>query len=110
MNYEDAENKCKEIGAHISSVDSPAENEFISSINLALESQYSALRLFIGLKLVGGKYVWADGEPYDYSNWDEAKPAGGCKEDFVVMIPARNGIWEWICKKCGVYGAICEIE
>ncbi len=77
------------------SIHSSEENEFIR--NYVEEQPSHSTRVWIGLKrniYDSHEFVWVDGSPVDYVNWnlDEPNNDGG-SERFVEMWIYVNGTW-----------------
>ncbi|KAK6113958.1 Lectin C-type domain family protein [Brugia pahangi] len=121
MNQTEAQNECKTYNAHLVSIDSEEENQFVS--DLSMKHPLSAMRIFIGLELHQTDDIneqhWLDGTTTDYTKWDYMKPdreRARPEHECVIMIPERHGVWSnWscadsCCAKHAIYGAICEID
>uniref|UniRef100_A0A914DFS3 C-type lectin domain-containing protein n=1 Tax=Acrobeloides nanus TaxID=290746 RepID=A0A914DFS3_9BILA len=79
LNSTDAENYCILNGAHLTSIHSPDENNFIADFartGMIFENGHEA-QVYIGLNTFtqAGVYKWTDGTQLDYVNWAGGTPS-----------------------------------
>ncbi|KAM5256468.1 brevican core protein [Ctenodactylus gundi] len=87
--WEEAETQCRIYGAHLASISTPEEQDFIN--NRYQEYQW------IGLndRTIEGDFLWSDGVPLLYENWNPGQPDSYflSGEDCVVMVWHDQGRW-----------------
>ncbi|XP_066218264.1 brevican core protein isoform X1 [Saccopteryx leptura] len=87
--WEEAETRCRMYGAHLASISTPEEQNFIN--NRYREYQW------IGLndRTIEGDFLWSDGVPLLYENWNPGQPDSYflSGENCVVMVWHDQGQW-----------------
>ncbi|XP_008064349.2 brevican core protein [Carlito syrichta] len=87
--WEEAETQCRMYGAHLASISTPEEQDFIN--NLYREYQW------IGLndRTIEGDFLWSDGVPLLFENWNPGQPDSYflSGENCVVMVWHDQGQW-----------------
>ena len=83
LNYQGAENFCKERQGYLTEIQTEEENEFVASLTLPLKSN-----VWIGYndRAREGKWIWTNtGENGNYSNWNTAQPDDHEKQDCAIL-------------------------
>ncbi|XP_004714770.2 brevican core protein isoform X1 [Echinops telfairi] len=87
--WEEAETQCRLYGAHLASVSTPEEQDFIND-------RYREYQ-WIGLndRTIEGDFLWSDGVPLLYENWNPGQPDSYflSGENCVVMVWHDQGQW-----------------
>ncbi|XP_057351031.1 brevican core protein isoform X7 [Manis pentadactyla] len=87
--WQEAETQCRMYGAHLASISTPEEQDFIN--NRYREYQW------IGLndRTIEGDFLWSDGVPLLYENWNPGQPDSYflSGENCVVMVWHDQGQW-----------------
>ncbi|KAH7708035.1 C-type mannose receptor 2-like [Aphelenchoides avenae] len=98
---------CRRQGGSLASIHSQEQQDFIES----LVQNQSPNTVYLGLydAFKNGTWVWADGTPVDYDNWDEGRPDNTDGSQFCSQLhPDRDGVWDdEDC--CGNGIGICQI-
>ncbi|CAP26381.2 Protein CBG05976 [Caenorhabditis briggsae] len=76
--FMEAENKCNEVGAHLTSIHSVEENDFLREFTRTGNVQENKWdnNVWIGFffEKQSGTWKWLDGSPTDYTNWATGEP------------------------------------
>jgi Lectin C-type domain len=87
--WTDAENECRKLGAHLISIHSEAEDDFVRSL--------STTNNWIGANYRSGAWQWSDGSGWNYSNWfDNSDPD-------IYACATSNQLLGWISVSCDGY-------
>ena len=102
VSFSDASAMSKLEGAELASIHTFQENEFIRNISGSRD-------IFIGLSdsNIEGTFVWSDGCPLAYTNWEAGEPDNDYGLEDCVLFLGANGKWnvdfcdfwyEYVCK------------
>lgn len=105
LTWEEAKEKCEELGGHLVTITSPEEQAVIQQ----LLSGSSRGSYFIGGRKEGENSVWITGEPFDYTNWCEGEPNNSYGREDVYEI-FSHGFWNDCCNDKLGGGFICEYD
>ncbi|KAL6740514.1 hypothetical protein Aduo_013863 [Ancylostoma duodenale] len=75
--FDDAENRCKQNGAHLVSIHSELENQFVRSLTTTGHDINNWEHfVYIGLRMDKrtGKWYWTDGSKVDFTKWAKYQP------------------------------------
>ncbi|XP_033107417.1 macrophage mannose receptor 1-like isoform X2 [Anneissia japonica] len=107
ISWPEAQFSCARIGAHLASIHTKADNDFISK-----KATDSGLDLWVGLyRTDAGGFAWSDNTPVDYTNWNDGEPSlihNGEHENCVEVL-RPYGKWNDI--ECyNNQGYVCRID
>ncbi|XP_077862270.1 macrophage mannose receptor 1-like [Saccoglossus kowalevskii] len=107
QSWDSAQSRCQQSGGNLVTVNDNVEQAFLTS---QLTSIVNGDMYWIGLSDTNepGTYEWVDGQPVQYSNWDNEQPdptTGDC----VAMASGKIGAGLWSGIPCGESHAyVCE--
>jgi hypothetical protein len=91
--------RCRELGAHLVSISSPAEQAFVNGL-VGTGPRWTGLSRF-----GAPAFSWVDGESVTYENWEEGAP----NQKTEAAVAVRNGTFLWFDDGVSqAYAAICE--
>ena len=116
MNWTSAEKSCEQKGAHLTSIHSIEENNFLLSNLIMLDTNPTGPFIFIGGVRANGSFRWTDGTNFKYTNWIDGLPYDPSFDDMLDVIAIQfdtgeskyDGLWtiftdydhfKYICKK-----------
>lgn len=112
--FEAAREACEELGAHLATISSSAENNLVKP--LVNDSKFLGAFEDVGVMAKGSDdYRWLTGEPFTFTNWAQGEPnkketrcsgySGHCYGHCLAM----NGQGLWTNQRCDIEdGYVCE--
>ena len=88
MTWQDAQAYCEDIGGHLVTITSQAEQDFVYT---SLVEKYGVAMIGLNDAASEGTWEWVTGEPFSYANWDGGEPNNQGDEDYVFI--NANGSW-----------------
>jgi cysteine-rich repeat protein len=121
--FEGAQAACAELGGHLATISSAAENEIAAGFvnNSKFIGGFEALDAELIDERDGSKgtYQWVTGEAFDYENWGQEQPdqdarrcSGGFTGDWCYShCASMDGAGNWRAQRCDLEdGYVCEWE
>jgi hypothetical protein len=94
LSWHEAQERCRAMGGHLAIVTNERESGFLLSL---LRAQgLDATWLGATDERVEGQWMWVDGSPMRYSNWDLAQRQPNNKmgsEHYLMILASRDGKW-----------------
>ncbi len=90
--WQESETRAALFGGHLATVNDHAENDWLFATFGAFGGQERSLWIGLNDAISEGSFVWADGDPSLYRNWQPSQPddaLGG--EDYVHLMRTNNG-------------------
>ncbi len=105
LTWSAANTACVNWGGHLASVSDAIEN---TAIRNAADRVVGKVSVHIGLNdtVTEGKYVWNDGTPFGFTNWNTGEPNNSGNEDVVAML--STGKWNDFLATTALEGYVCE--
>ncbi|HTU24922.1 MAG TPA: family 16 glycoside hydrolase [Pirellulales bacterium] len=94
LTWHEARDRCVAMGGHLAIVTSAEENEFLTKMLAAVPTD--ACWLGGTDENQEGRWLWGNGTPLKYTNWDSlgSQPNNkGGDENYLVLWGARGGVW-----------------
>jgi hypothetical protein len=107
MSWDAARNSCKGHGGDLASIGEAAENAFLTALADPGTSSWTCFNDQAG----EGSWVWADGTPAAFSNWNGGEPNNSGNEDCMHLYhyPGQPYDGRWNDAPCGsAYPYLCE--
>ncbi len=99
MSWEQASLRCQEMGGHLATITSPAEEQQIIAMAEAQDVKYVWLGGYTAYDSYGGVFgQWVTGETFSYSNWTPGEPSrvdqDNTPERYIMLWYVRDQ-WAW---------------
>lgn len=94
-NYGAAEIQCELKGAHLATITSQEEQDFIYSLTGTDD-------VWLGAEYKNGAWTWVTGEPFTYTNWKQNQPSNPAKENYLHFWDGK-GEWDDVSDKAQGY-------
>jgi Lectin C-type domain len=94
LTWHEAKKRCEQMGGRLAVIDSAEENKFVSE--LAAKFKVNAVWLGGTDEKNQRSWIWVDGQPVKYDNWDSAsnQPNNGAGvEYYIVLFADKGGVW-----------------
>ncbi|MDR1560577.1 MAG: Ig-like domain-containing protein [Clostridiales bacterium] len=109
LTWERARTRAEQLGGHLATITSQAEQSFVNSLfkpvrrsNYWLGGTDTATE---------GVWTWITGEAFGYQNWDSGQPDNSGNQDYLALRPNSGGRWDdGDNNNTADFGFICEWE
>lgn len=98
--------KAEALGGNLVTINDAAENEFVRSTFAQLGGNHYLLWLGLRDTATEGTFIWADGTPLSYANWQDGEPNNINNEDYVAMNDDNTGKWNDANGGLPLYGVV----
>ncbi|MFM7132977.1 MAG: C-type lectin domain-containing protein, partial [Planctomycetota bacterium] len=89
VSWETASQRAGALGAHLATIGSAAENDFIASF----AEIGTTVPCHIGGIKVNGSWTWITGEPWSFTNWYIGEPNNQGGQENWLLFYSSNGFW-----------------
>ncbi|XP_071940974.1 macrophage mannose receptor 1-like [Antedon mediterranea] len=107
ISWPEAQFNCAKIGAHLASIHTKADNDFISA-----KANSAELDIWTGLyRTDSGGFAWSDNSPVDYTNWNEGEPSLIHNGEHENCVEVLRPLGKWNDIECmNSQGYVCRID
>ena len=110
LSWTEAQQRCRQYGAHLISIHSMDELKFV--IQQAKKAGFIHF-MWIGLndRNLEGGYVWADGTPVQFTNWQNGEPNDDFGQEDCIAVDLSDATKGWGDQSCGMFRYFgCKIK
>lgn len=96
ISWTDAKERCELMGGHLVTIADEGEQLFVESI---IQEYQDVDNFWTGgyLDKYSGEWVWIDGTPFEYTNWDDGQPDFHQNEEFYIRLTNKDIYYDtWI--------------
>jgi hypothetical protein len=93
LSYDDAARWAKERGGTLACLHNAGENKAVQDLAQRISTPKETIHLGGDCRAQRGTWVWADGKPFNYTNWARGEPNGFSARENTIAMWIERGDW-----------------